>query len=366
MAGRIRTYEIILLAFVVVFSVYVLFAKPAPTANYSANNWAQMSIEIGASVLTLVAIITAIALGNENSRRIEFNDNLNAFVNKVEEKKTLNPDKSYYKLYDSSKEKILKVIDSAPPLRYSQSVIGILGFYFFLTSAIYAILGGSFQLTVTFFLYGIAMLIGYVFYVLEEFRIADRYSHVKKKSGSLLLLAAKINGVPYNLNVEKQQTGVTINHKIERMEFKLRFNGEANNGFLHATIRCSNGAVSFIPEASTYLANFGFANDSFLVLLEKEFDTGILQIKGEEDLSFELLLRNQKGSDSNPLIMRNFVERLGWQEIYKDCSLGYDVKIDTVELRIFEDPLYKPNFKRRQLDCITIKVSEPESILKEI
>lgn len=359
MAARIRTYQIILLIFVIVFSIYVWIAKPVPTANYSANNWATMSIEIGASVLTLVAIITAIALGNENSRRIEFNDNLNAFVNKVEEKKSLNPDKSFNELYDSSKEKILKIIDSTPPLRYSESVIGILGFYFFLTSALYAILGGSFQLTVAFFLYGIAMLIGYIFYVLEEFRIADRYSHVKKKSGSLSLLAAKINGVPYNLSVEKQQTSVTINHKIERMEFKLRFKGEARNGLLHATVKCLNGAVSFIPESNTYLANFGFANDYFLVLLEREFDTGILQINGEKDFLFELLLRNQKGSEVNPLIAKAFVERLGEQEIFKHCSLGNDVKINVIELRIYEDPLYKPNFKRRELDCITIKIVEP-------
>ena len=342
-----ESYLFFLLSFLIVFSIYIWLGNPAPTPNYSANNWAQMSIEVGASVLTLVAIITAIALGNENSRRIEFNDDLNSFVNKVEEKKTLNPDKSYSKLYDSSKEKILKIIDSTPPLRYSESVIGIIGFFFFLTSALYAILGGSFQLTVAFFLYGIAMLIGYIFYVMEEFRIADRYSHVKKKSGSLSLLAAKINGIPYNLSTEEQQTHVTINQKIDRMEFKLRFEGEARNGFLHATIKCSNGAVSFIPEENTFLANFGFANDYQLVLLDK-FDTGVLQIKGKEDFSFELSLRNQKGSDANPLIMRTSVERLGWQDVFKHCSLWNDVKIDTIELRIYEDPLYKPNFKEER------------------
>src|SRR5208283_3707146 len=105
--ARFRVYQGFLLSFLIIFSLYVLIGKPVPTANYSANNWAQMSIEIGASVLTLVAIITAIALGNENSRRTEFTDSLNAFVNKVEEKKNLNPDKSFNELYDSSKEKIL-------------------------------------------------------------------------------------------------------------------------------------------------------------------------------------------------------------------------------------------------------------------
>jgi len=356
---RIRFYQVSIVFWIVISLAYVILGNPVPTENYRPDDWASMSIEVGAAVLTLVAIITAIVLSNENARRTEFTDNLNAVLNKIDEKKRLNPDRSYYALYDTSKERIQALIDSVPRLRYAESVVGIMSFYLFLGSALLALLNYDFAVTLTFFLFGISMLIGYIFYVIEEFRNTDRLSHEKKKEGNLTLLAHKVNGVLLPLATSGQRTSLHVNQRIERIEFKVNFKGKVRNGFLHATVKFSNGLVSFIPDANTFLANFGFANDYTLVLLEREFDTGLLQTSEPRDFDFELVLRNVRGSELNPLVATGFIERLGSQQIYKHCSVPNDNSIIAIELRMYEDPFYKSNYKRREVACIVMDIREP-------
>jgi hypothetical protein len=356
---HLRYYQISIVIWLIVFSIYVGLGNPVPTQNYRPDNWASMSIEVGAAVLTLVAIITAIVLSSENAKRTEFTDNLNEVLNKMDEKKRLNPDRSFYALYDASKQRIQTVIDSVPALRYAESMIGIFAFYCFLASSLFAILGIDFKHTLIFFLYGIGLLIGYVFYVIDEFKNTDKLSHADKKEGTLTLLAHKINGVPLPLDVKEQKANLDVNRGIERIEFKLKFEGKLRNGFLHATVKYKNGLESFIPDANTYLANFGFANDYALVILERQFDTGLLQTKGTQDFDFELVLRNEKGSDLNPLVATAFIERLGEQQIYRHCSIPDNNSIIEIGLRMYEDPFYKPNYKRREVACVTIDVSEP-------
>jgi hypothetical protein len=346
--------------FILALLVFLPLSNPVASENFRADSWAQMSVSVGASVLTLLAVIVAIGLSSENNRRLEFNECLTGILNKIEEKKRNNPDRSFDNTYDNSKEKIQEVVDSVPILRYTESLIGILSFIFFLLSAVWAVIGYPFIYTVGFFAYGIVLLNGYVMYVIEEFANMDKFSRVKKKKGSLSLLDIKINGTHKQFELQNKEVTLPLQKKIERIELKVRFEGYTRNGFLHASVKYKNNLVSYIPDSNTFLASFGFIDDYHLTLLEKEFDTGILQVEKSIDLTFEVVLRSNKGDDENPLIGTGFVERLGAKEIYKHCSLTANFLISSIELRIYEDPLYKPNFKRREVDCITLKISEPE------
>lgn len=356
----LRLYQFITISLILALLIFLPLSNPAPSENFRADNWAQMSISVGASVLTLLAVIVAIGLSSENNRRLEFNECLTGILNKIEEKKRNNPDRSFDNAYDNSKEKIQEVIDSVPILRYTESLIGILSFIFFLFSAVSAVIGYPFTYTVGSFAYGIVLLTGYVLYVIEEFANMDKFSRVRKKKGSLSLLDIKINGVHKKFEIQNKEVILSLPQKIEKIELKVRFEGYARNGFLHASVKYKNNLVSYIPDSNTFLASYGFIDDYHLTLLEKEFDTGILQVEKSTDSTFEIILRSNKGTDENPLIGTGFIERLGIKEIYKHCSLTANFQISSIELRIYEDPLYKPNFKRREIDCITLKITEPE------
>jgi hypothetical protein len=148
----LRLYQVITIALLIAVSLSLTFSNPVPTENFRADGWAQMSVTIGASILTLVAIIASIGLSTENNRRLEFNESLSAVVNKIDDKKKRNPDKSISDVYESSKQKLRDAIDSNPILRYTESLIGILGFFFFLLSAVFPIVNFPFVYTITFLL----------------------------------------------------------------------------------------------------------------------------------------------------------------------------------------------------------------------
>ena len=359
-----RLYQVVIFALVIVVSLPIAFSNPVPSSSFSADGWAQMSVTIGASILTLVAIIASIGLSSENNRRLEFNESLSAIVNKIDDKKRHNPDKSISDVYEASKQKLQDLIDSNPILRYTENLIGILGFFFFLLSAVFPIMGFSFVYTIGFFANGLVLLVGYVTYVIEEFAAMDKFSHIKKKYGNLNVLDIKINGIHRPFEIKNKEAFLKLNRSIERMEFKIRFEGVVRNGFLHTTVKYLNGLVSFIPDSNTFLANFGFIDNYHLTLLEKEFDTGTIQLdkaKDTLDLHLEVILRSSKGTDENPLIAKGFIEQLGKKAIFKHCSLTENFVTTTIELRIYEDPLYKTNFKRREVDCITLHIEEPKN-----
>jgi hypothetical protein len=361
-AKHVRFYQIFI-AMSIIITVYAIYVgKPAPTKLYTPDSWAQMSISVGAAALTVVAIIASIVVSNENNKRAEMTDSLTIISNKIEEKKRLNPDRSLDNIYDSSKNAIDDAIARFSPMKYFVSLIGFMSFIVLLWSAFSAIFGYSFAWILASFLFGVYLLLGYVLYVVDEFLIMDRLSSSAKRKGELTMLAMKINGVLHKPAIKDKKGTIKANQLIERVEFKLRFNGNVKNGFLHATVKYVDGNVSYIPDANTFLCLFGFANDFRLVLLEKDLDTGVLQMKGSIDLSFELILRSRKRSEINPLIGTGFIDRLGMQEIYKQCSIENDVRIAAIELRMYEDPFYKQNFKRREVDCITLQVTEPEPI----
>lgn len=202
------------------------------------------------------------------------------------------------------------------------------------------------------------MLTGYVIYCAKEFAKIDKFSFPPKKKGKLTLQRVKINGEPVhfrNENSDKATKFVNFTQKIERLEFKIRFEGHVRNGFLHATVKYTNGRVSYIPDSNTYLSNFGFVDDYTLTPLEKEFDTGVLQGNGPVDLLFDLVLRSRKETDENPVIARGFIDRLGGKNIYRYCSIPEDFLVDSIEIRVLEDPFFKSNYKRREVDCITLR-----------
>jgi hypothetical protein len=190
----------------------------------------------------------------------------------------------------------------------------------------------------------------------EEFVTMDMLSSPKNKNGELILQDVRINGVHREFEQNKKVLSFTVG-KAEKMEFKVRFKGNVRNGFLHATVNHSNG-VAFVPDVNTFLADFGFRDD-FGLTLRDAFDTGLLYISGKYDLCFELVLRSKKDSEENPLIAKGvYVGMYGKKDLYQNCSLPENISIRSVELRMFEDPLYKANFKRREVDCITLTIYE--------
>lgn len=320
--------------------------------EWSQDTWAAMSVAFGASILTLVGIINTILTGNENKRRTEFNNNLMLFLKKIDEKKRINPDKSLAEVYANSEEK-LKTIE-LPPLKFSEGIIGIFAFYAFLISAVSALFFPWIKLVLGSFLVGLALSVGYVMYCIIEFRTIDRASFIPDKIGDLTLHTVKLDGIPEHFEFKDKKASIELDQGIKRIEFNLRFKGKTRNGFLHAIVRYTNGLASHIPDSNTFLANFGFVNDYNLALLEKELDTGILQIDGTIDLSLNIILRSEKKSKENPIIAIGFLERLGQKEIYKYCSIPKDFLISSIELRIYEDPLFKAGYGRREIDCIQI------------
>ena len=353
----LRVYQIYILVSLGLTGWAIYEGRFSPTESFRADGWAQMSITIGASILTLVAIIASIVLSNENNKRIEMVDNLATISKKIEEKEQNNPDKSLSEIYDQSKLKLAEIIDTFSPLKFTVSLIGIMSFWFFLASAVFAIWSYQFNWIIGSFLVGINLLGGYVIYIAEEFVTMDKVSSPKKKKGELTLQDVRINGVHREFEQGKKELWFTVGNKVEKMEFKLRFKGNVRNGFLHATVYHSNG-IAYVPDRNTYLANFGFRDDFGLTLIE-EFDTGVLYLSEKRDFHFELLLRSKKESEENPPIAKKVpVGMLGEKDLYKHCSIPENISVNSIELRMWEDPLYKPNFKRREVDCITLKIGE--------
>lgn len=329
-------------------SIYLTSLEP--TQWYKADNWATISIAIGATILTLVGIITSILVGNENSRRTEFIENLSFISNNVEEKGRINPDRSLTEIYNNSIRKMRVVIDQLAPLKYSEGIIGIFSFFFFLISALLAIYGYPFKFIIGNFAVGIILLVGYINYVIEEFLKIDSSSALPKKKGELTLLTLKINGNNQYFEMKSKETSIKLTEKIRRMEFRVGFVGNVRNGFLHTSIRYTNGASSYIPDSNTFLSNFGFTDGYILTLYDRRLDTGLLQ----SDEPIELAMDVCRDLNENPFQEDVPVEGLGRRKVYRYCSIPLNFQEDRIEIRVYEDPFFKPNFKRREIDVITI------------
>ena len=346
-----KHHYLILVLFILVI-IRIEYFELRTTESFKPDSWVEMSFAIGASILTLVGIITSIVISNENDRRREFVDNLEFVMGKLEEKARINPDRSLSRIYENSDDKFSAIRDERSPLNYSDGIIGILSFCFLLTSGCIALENFDFKWIYGTFLTGVALLIGYVVYCIFEFEKIDRFSRLPELGErSLTLFSVKINGQPIQFDSDSREPVIAFSSRIRRMEFGMRFEGQVRNGFFHAVIRYRNGQSTHIPEANTYLGDTVFANGLNLVISpNKRLDTGILQNNGPVELLFEVC----KDMTENPIIREIEVSRLGRREMRQYCSIPANYAIESIELRVWEDPLYQSSNKRREVDILTV------------
>lgn len=357
--GRIKQWRFIKIFLVSVLIVsLVVAAAYQPTPNYNSNSWISMSIALGASVLTVVSILTSVLTSAENDRRAEFRDTLNEILKRLEAKAPIyeQNDRSLIPLYANSRQTIAQLIEQRSPLRYSEGIIGFASFFMFLISVFLVIFGWSFSWIVGSFLFGVGFLIIYLFYCINEFLSMDRFSSIPKVKGSLELLSITLNGEKVAMNPDSTNKvfHIPLTRETKKIGFKVRFMGEVRNGFLHAVVRYQNGLESHIPDRNTYLIDFGFIDNYRLTLLER-LDTGIIQKIESFELQFDVVVRSTPESVENPVIVKQIpISILGNRDVYRYCSVPDDYVIESIKLRIWEDPHYQPNYKRREVDLITI------------
>jgi hypothetical protein len=355
---RLRYHNIYIIGFLAFSIVAILFSDIEPTGLYKPDIWAGISIALGASILTLVGIVTSILTSNENNRRAEFSDILSEIFNKLGEKSKTNPDKRLSKVYDNSQEKIKSLLEKMEPLMYQDGVLGLLSFLFLCLSALSAIWGYPFKFILLSFIVGVGFLGGYVVYYYEECMNMDKISKIPEKKGQLKLLSIKIDGEPYHFEVKGNEAFFPLSQEPKRIELMVEFKGNARNGFLDAFVKYTNDLYSYIPDSNTCLSDFGFTDNYRLTLLEGgKFDTGVLQLTDKTlEMSFDIVLRSEK----NILLTKGIVnEQI--RLIYKHCSVPEDFVVDFIDVRLYEDPSFKPSYKRRIVDYITLR---PERIEK--
>lgn len=342
-------YVLFVLVLVVIFRIAPFDFKT--TNTFRPRNWAEMSIAVGASILALVGIITSIVVSNENNQRGQFVDELTNIMDKLRERASINADRSLTQIYDNSVQKMSETIDERLPLKYSDGIIGIISFFCFLLSALSALENITFKWVYGLFLTGVALLVGYVVYCILEFEKIDRFSRLPEMEGNLTLLSVRINGEAIPFNSDREPV-IAIPRRIRRLEFGVRFEGQVRNGFFHAVIRYRNGQSTHIPEPNTYLGDTVFAEGRILVISpDKRLDTGILQSNGPVELLFDVC----RDISENPQIGETEISGLGRRGIHRYCSIPEDYILESIELRVFEDPLFKSNYKRREIDLITVR-----------
>ena len=358
---KIKKHHYVVGVLLVLVIIIVFISPIVPGSAYNPNNWASMSIAFGASGLTLVGILTSILASNENNIRNELIEILNRIIIRLEDKERENPDRSYLDLYSNAKNRIRKQIELNAPMKFKEGLLGIFAFYFFMISVLSALDGWIFKITYGSFYLGMAFIVGYVTYLIEEFLKIDARSKIPPKNGSLELLAVKVNGnaVDFNLEEKSKEVFIFSAPKIDRIEFKVKFKGKIRNGFLHAVIRYENNLESHIPDANTNLLKLGFLNDFMLVIYGGE-DTGVLQIEDTLDLSFDIPLRIEKGTHENRKLGDMNHPQLGIMPLYQHLSILEDFLVNSIEVRMYEDPLFRPNYKRREVDKITIYPSREQ------
>lgn len=338
-------------------TAWIAITQSEPTELWKPDSWATLSVAVGATMLTLVSIITSILVSNENNRRTEFIEDFTLVFDRLEDKQRTNPDRSLTAIYDNSMRKMRTLTDEMSPLKYSEGLIGMLSFFLFLFSAISAIIGNPFKLTIGYFGIGIILLIGYFIYIIEEFTKIDRLSTLPKKSGELTLLTARLNGENRHFEMRGKEAFVQYNERITRMEFRARFAGYVRNGFLHATVKYADNVVSYVPDVNTYISRFVFADGYHLTIEpDRRLDTGILQSNDPVELSIDVC----RDIAENSTIGEVEVSRIGRKPVHRFCSVPENSIVNTVGLRIWEDPLYKANYKRRDIDLITVHLGQSQ------
>jgi len=333
----------------------ILAAGYQPTPDYNPNDWINMSIALGAAALTLVSILTSFLTSVENDRRVDFRDTLNQLYDRLEKKSTIYEsfDRSLKSLYDGAKRDLQHQIEIRSPLKYSEGIFGFISFFFFLFSIFFVIFGWSFQWIVGSFLLGVGIIVNYLVYCIYEFNKMDVLASIPDINGALDILFITINGEKAELSSNVENTyEISIPKDVQRIGFQVRFSGETRNGFLHAVVRYTNGLETHYPDRNTYLIDFGFTDNYRLTLLES-LDTGVIQTVNSTILNFDLVLRSK--DSENSLVARNVpISILGIKNVFKYCLLPDEFIVESIKLRIWEDPYYKPNYKRRKVNELTI------------
>lgn len=323
------------------------------TEHFKPDNWAEMSFAVGAAMLAVVGIITSVVISGENDRRSAFVDDLTFVLQELERKARSDPDRTLTEVYGNSLDKLRATIDERQPMKYSVSTIGIFSFFSFLVSALLALENQDFRWIYCSFLLGVALLVGYVVYCIEEFWSIDKFSSVPEKKGNLTLQAVRINGQALYFETESKEPEVLVTQRIRRMQFDVRSEGQVRNGFFHAIIRYANGRSTHIPEPNTYLGDTVFADGWNLVISpDRRLDTGIIQGNGPIGLSFEVC----RDTADNPPMGEVPLRGLGTREIRRYCSIPDGFIAESVELRVYEDPLFRSNYKRRPVDLVTVQL----------
>ena len=328
------------------------FFNIKPSIAYDPSVWIEMSVALGAAILTLVGIFTSILTSNENKRREELVEIINKIIVRIDDKLKTIPDRSFHQHYIRYKTELNSLIELFSPLKYSKGLLGLGSFYFFLLDVILILFNYQYNVIFFGFIVGIAFLVGYLAYCMAEFVNIDKMNEVPTINGNVQLL--NINVVGDDIHFNSSDGGKTFLIKttvaFKNIIIKTHFKGKVRNGFLHATVFYNNNTVSYIPDRNTFLMDFGFINDNQLAVYAGE-DTGAMQNDIDTDLSMNIKLRGEK----NP------TTKIGtmpfgslYFDVYKNCTIPDIIKVTSIEIRVYEDPMYKPNYKRREVCLFTI------------
>jgi len=346
---RVRAYHAYTITVLVLFVVGIASSEVAPTGEYRPDAWAEISIALGASILALVGIVTSILTSRENDRRTEISDLLSELSIKFRDK---SKPENLTEVYNGFQEKIKSRLQEMQPLRYSDGVVGIFSFVFFVTSALTAIWGSPFKWIIGTFLVGLAFLLGYITYYMEQCVSIDKISKIAEPKGELKLLSLNVDGDACSFERKEKDVFFSLRQEPKKIELEVEYKGNARNGFLDALVKYTNGSFSFIPDSNTYLSDFVFTMGHRLTLLEGgKFDTGVLQLKDQQQkLPFEIILR----SEEKPKL-RSLRDPRIFTELTEHCSPPENFIVDFVEVGLYEDPSFRPKYKRRQVDYIRLR-----------
>ena len=344
---KLRYFHWYIILTLPLFIFAVVFSDIENIITFDKNTMAEISIALSAVILTLVGVVTSILTSKENQKRLEFSANLSASSNKLEIKLATNPDRSFIEVYNKSKEKINTLLENMKPLNYSDGIWGILSFVFFLVSSLFVIWDYSLKWIFTSFLIGASFLGGYLLYYIEEcFKIDKRSNLPKKERGTFQLQSLKVNGTLLHFDITGTDVSFNCSEQLKRLELKMKFEGKVRNGFLDAFVKYSSGLYSWIPDSNTFLSDFGFTESCRFTRIESDsLNTGLLQTMDDSiELTFDIVLRSEntdritKGSLGKNIVTVN-----------RQCNIPQDLIVDFIDVRLYEDPLFIPNYKRRMV-----------------
>ena len=104
-----------------------------------------------------------------------------------------------------------------------------------------------------------------------------------------------------------------------------------------------------MPDSLTSLLQYGFVDDFTLAIYGGE-DTGILQIDGSINLQFNISIRGER-----IFVTKMNVPYRDLVTIFQYCTAPQDFFVETIEVRVYEDPYYKANVNRRAVDMFELR-----------